>query len=77
MTTLDLTGQQAAYNLIAPKIQQLKDAMDLRKSIWDKLPVNKKIAWIQSGKDPIMGLAWTVYKYLRNNFFGSETDEYL
>lgn len=77
MTILDLSGQQAAYNLFAPKIQQLKDAMDLRKPIWDKLPVNKKIAWIQSGKDPIMWLAWTIYKYLRNNFFGSETDEYL
>lgn len=77
MTTLNLTGQQAAYNLIAPRIQQLKNAMDLRKIVWDKLPNNKKIAWIQSDKDPIMGLAWSVYKYLRNNFFGGETDEYL
>lgn len=77
MAILDLSGQQAAYNLIAPRMQQLKDAMDLRKSIWDKLPVAKKIAWIQSDKDPIMGLAWTIYKYLRNNFFGEETDEYL
>jgi len=77
MAILDLSGQQAAYNLIAPKIQQLKDAMDLRKAIWDKLPTAKKITWIQSDKDPIMSLAWTVYKYLRNNFFGIETDEYL
>ena len=77
MTSLNLPGQQAAYNLMAPKIQQLKDAMDLRKGVWDKLPNDKKIAWVQSGKDPIMGLAWSVYKYLRNNFFGSETDEYL
>jgi hypothetical protein len=77
MATLNLTGQQAAYNLIAPKIQQLKDAMDLRKPIWNKLPAAKKIVWIQSDKDPVMGLAWSVYKYLRNNFFGSETDEYL
>ncbi|MCK5013173.1 MAG: hypothetical protein KAS66_05095 [Candidatus Omnitrophica bacterium] len=77
MSILDLSGQQAAYNLIAPKIQDLKEKMDLRKQIWDKLPASKKIAWIQSDKDPIMGLAWTVYKYLRNNFFGSETDEYL
>lgn len=77
MAILNLSGQQAAYNLIAPKIQNLKDAMDLRKPIWDKLPAAKKIAWIKSDKDPIMGLAWTVYKYLRNNFFGSETDEYL
>lgn len=77
MTILDLTGQQAAYDIIAPKIQQLKNVMDLRKEVWDKLPPAKKIAWIQSDKDPIMGLAWSVYKYLRNNFFGGETDEYL
>lgn len=77
MTKLNLSVQQGAYNMIAPKIQQLRGTMELRKEVWDKLPVTKKIAWIQSGKDPIMGLAWTVYKYLRNNFFGSETDEYL
>ena len=77
MAILNLTDQQTAYNLIAPKSQQLKNAMDLRKPIWDKIPIAKKIAWIQSDKDPIMSLAWSVYKYLRNNFFGSETDEYL
>lgn len=77
MAILNLIGQQAAYNLIAPKIQQLKDAMDLRKSIWNKLTVVKKIKWIRSDKDPLIWLAWSVYKYLRNNFFGSETDEYL
>ena len=77
MTILDLSGQQAAYNLIAPRIQQLKNTMDLRKAVWNKLPKAKKIAWIQSDKDPIMGLAWSIYKYLRNNFFGEETDDYL
>lgn len=77
MAILNLSGQGQAKKLIEPKIQQLKEAMDLRKSIWNKLPASKKIAWIQSDKDPIMGLAWVIYKYLRNNFFGSETDEYL
>lgn len=77
MAILNLTGQNQSHKLIAPKIQDLRDKMELRKVIWDKLPIAKKIAWIQSDKDPIMTLAWTVYKYLRNNFFGSETDEFL
>ena len=77
MTVLNLSYQTALKDTIAPKVQQLKNAMDLRKPIWDKLPTTKKIVWIQSSKDPIMGLAWTIYKHLRNNFFGEETDGYL
>lgn len=77
MSQLNLTGQETTKKQIAPKIQRLTSEMDLRRPIWDKLPNAKKIEWIQSGKDPIMSLAWDVYKYLRNNFFGGETDEYL
>ena len=77
MTAINLTGQDEAKTQIAPKLLQLKTQMDKRKDIWDKLPVAKKKAWIQSDKDPIMGIAWSIYKYLRTNFFGEETDEYL
>lgn len=77
MTTIRLSGQKTIRNTIAPRIQTLKDAMDLRKEIWNKLPNDKKIAWIKSDRDPVMQLAWSIYKYLRNNFFGEETDEYL
>jgi hypothetical protein len=48
--------------------------MELRKEVWDRLPVAKKKAWIASGKDPIMSLAWQVYRYLRDNFFMQEVD---
>lgn len=77
MSQLNLTGQQNVYNLIAPKIQELKNVMDARKNIWDKLPIEKKKKWVTSGKDPIMNIAWSVYKYLRNNFFRGVSDEYL
>ena len=66
---LNLSGQQTAVDQIAPKIQQFKNQMDLRKPVWDKLPDSKKKKWITSGKDPIMTTAWQIYKYLRNNFF--------
>lgn len=77
MTLLDLIGQEDLKDIIWPKVLQLKDAMDLRLPIWQKLPPEKKIAWVLSDNDPIMGIAWTIYKYLRNNFFGPETDQYL
>jgi hypothetical protein len=48
--------------------------MDLRKEIWDRLPLAKKKAWITSGKDPLMTLAWKIFRYLRDNFFGDEVE---
>ena len=73
MANLNLSGQQAYKDAIAPHIQTLKDRMNERKVIWDKLPDDKKKLWITSGKDPIMTLAWNSYKYLRDNFF-EDTD---
>ena len=77
MATLNLSNQETIKNQIGPKIQILKDSMDLRKSVWNKISTGKRKKWIQADKDPLMSLAWSIYKYLRNNFFGSETDEYL
>ena len=69
MTQLNLTGQQTAVDTIQPYINALKTRMDQRKTVWDKLSVEKRRKWVLSGKDPIMTLAWTMYKYLHKNFF--------
>jgi hypothetical protein len=74
MAILNLSDQAILKNTIAPKIQSLKTAMNARKVIWDKLSSEKKEKWITSDKDPIMSLAWAIYKYLRNNFFDAEVD---
>ena len=74
MAELNLTGQATSAGQIQTRVNQLKTAMDLRLPIWNKLPVAKKKQWIASGKDPIMTLAWNVYKYLRDNFFGEDVD---
>lgn len=74
MAELNLTGQAVSAGQIQTRINQLKDAMNLRLPVWQKLSVEKKQAWIVSGKDPIMTLAWQVYRYLRDNFFGVEVD---
>ena len=75
MTILDLSDQATNATAINPKIVALKSLMEQRKPIWDKLPVEKKKKWIKSGKDPIMTLAWQMFKYLRNNFFDIGEEE--
>jgi len=74
MATLNLTGQNLERADIAPKLLKLKNLMDQRLPIWQKIPREKKKKWVQSDKDPIMGIAWDVYKYLNNNFFGEVND---
>jgi len=70
MTTLNLTGQGVEYSDIAPKLNKMKTLMNQRKVIWDKIPEAKRIQWLRHPeKDPIMGIAWMIYKWLHNNFF--------
>jgi hypothetical protein len=69
MADLRLISQQTHRDQIAPKINQLKTQLDLRKDIWVKVSPEKKRQWVQSGKDPIMTLAYQMYEYLHDNFF--------
>jgi len=72
MANLNLTGQTTAGTAIQTRIVQLKTLLDQRKPFWDRMPIEKKRMWIKSGKDPVMNLAWDVFKYLNNNFFREE-----
>lgn len=72
MSDLNLTGQSTLAGQVQTRILQFRAAMDLRKEIWGRLPLAKKRAWVTSGKDPLMTLAWQIYRYLRNNFFREE-----
>lgn len=71
---LNLTTQATKAGNIQTQMNQLRNLMEQRKAIWDRLPTAKRKAWIKSGKDPIMSLAWNTYRYLRDNFFGAEVD---
>jgi hypothetical protein len=75
MATLNLSNQETAKTQIQPYINALKTRMDERKEVWARLPREKRVAWVKSGKDPIMTLAWQIYKYLRDNFFDFEDVE--
>jgi len=72
MADLNLTGQATLSGQIQTRITQMQTSMNQRKAIWDRLSDDKKRAWIKSGKDPLMTLAWNIFKYLKNNFFREE-----
>lgn len=72
MADLNLTNQSTQAGTIQARINTLKSLMDQRKPIWDRMSDAKKRAWVTSGKDPIMTLAWKIYRYLRDNFFQVE-----
>ena len=72
MANLNLTGQNLERADIVPKLLKLKQCLDERKAIWQRITVAKRKAWVTSEKDPIMDIAWDIFKYLRDNFFGEE-----
>lgn len=78
MATLNLTGQAIAKDEIWPKLVQLWGLMQDRKSVWDKIPSNKREAWVEnaSTNDPIMDIAFDIYKKLHNQFFGTKFGEF-
>jgi len=76
MTILNLTNQQLEYQDVAPKLNKLKILMDERLPIWQKIPIEKKVKWVKSDKDPIMTVAFITWKYLNDNFFEEAKDEY-
>ncbi len=72
MAELNLTDQLTEKNGIQPKINKLNQLMNQRKPIWEKASKEQRKKWINSNKDPVMSLAWTIFKYLYNNFFGNK-----
>jgi hypothetical protein len=71
---LNLAGQQTIKTQVGPKLLQLKTALDLRLPVWNRLSLAKKRAWIRSNKDPVMDIAFDIYKYLDANFFGVDDE---
>jgi hypothetical protein len=69
---LDLTNQAAIASQIQTRLAVLQDRIAERLPIWRKLSLKQKRAWVKSGKDPIMSLAWVTFKYLRDNVFQTE-----
>ncbi len=75
MAELNLTDQLTEKNGIQPKINKLNQLMQQRKPFWEKASLEQRKKWVKSGKDPVMSLAWVIYKYLKSNFFGGIKDD--
>jgi hypothetical protein len=72
MTDYNFASTGAEKNTINNGLAKVKEKLDLRLPLWQKLTMGQKRALIKSGKDPILAAAWTTFKYLKNNFFGEE-----
>lgn len=75
MAILNLVNQLSISNEIRSKLLQIKSPMNARKKLWEKLSIEQRKKWIVSEKDPIMNIAWSIYKYLDINFFKDVNDE--
>lgn len=72
MATFNFTNQQDFVDTLLPYLQTLKTEMNNRRTLWDKIKFEKKKAWIQSEKDPVINLAWGMYKDLNDFFTGGK-----
>jgi len=74
VTQLDLTLSGADKTKIQTGLAKLKEHLDQRKEVWNRIPPEKCKAWIVSDKDDVMSLAWNVFKYLDSNFFARKEE---
>ena len=67
---LNLTNQQAICNGISLKTDQLKEILDLRSPMWNKIATQNRKEWLDWGKDPALNIVKDLLTYLVNNFPG-------
>ena len=70
MADLTLSNQATEKALIESKTNDLRSLMESRKEVWQRLPEESKKKWLDSGKDPVLMLAYDTWKYLDENYFG-------
>lgn len=68
MADLVLTGQATVATAIKAKTADLESALNARREVWDRMPIEKKRAWI--AKDPVLTLAWDEFVFLHKFFTG-------
>ena len=56
LPNIDLTGQQALADTIEPQLTAFVQALAARHEVWDAISPEKRAAWCNSNKDPIMSL---------------------
>ena len=73
MAVLNLENQAATVAAMQPKLLQLKNQLELRQPVFDRVSRAKKKAWIVNGNDPVMTLAYNMHTYLKEYFKDDDT----
>ena len=74
LVNLNLSNQEIEKIDIQPKSDRLNSLLEQRKEVWGKCSIEIKKKWIDSKKDPIINLAYNLYKYLKTFFQDIEDD---
>ena len=73
MARLTLTNQQSRVDIFKTYLNTFRGMLLDRLPLWRKVSLDKKKAWVKSGKDPVVTLAWKMYTELKD-FFGMDAD---
>ncbi len=68
----DFISTSQEKSLMSAGIIKLKEKLDSRKLLWEKLNIDQRRKLIKLDKDPILSAALDMFRYLKNNFFGLE-----
>ena len=70
MAIFDPVERQTIKDNIWPKMVELNQYMQADKTIWQKIPYEKRKNIIDNNRDPIMSMLFVFYKKLHNEWFG-------
>ena len=72
MAEIDLKNRGSDKTDIEPKLQKLKNRLNDIEPLWKKLSPKKRKKILEDNVDPILSLAYSIYKYLEKKFFGEK-----
>ena len=69
MAVYNVTNQ--VLTALDTRLNDTKTTLETRRALWNKLPPEKRRAWIDAGTipDPILDRLWKLYQWLKS-FFG-------
>jgi hypothetical protein len=70
MAIFNPVQRQETKDQIWPTMLQLNQYIQDDKTIWQKIPYEKRKSIIDDNRDPIMSMLFLFYKKLHNNWFG-------
>ena len=71
MAELNLNGQAGIAAQVGPKLVQLREALEQRLPVWQKLTAEQKRRWlaVAAERDPLLHMARQMAEYLMETWF--------